>query len=285
MILIDGKKIRNRILEKVKTEIKSLPFTPVFTDILVGEDPVSLKYVNMKAKMAEENGISFRKSFFDKNITNEELVAEIQKINKEENMCGIIVQLPLPAHLDKKKILDAVSPKLDVDCLGEVCGDLFYKNETNGLSFPTALACLEVFKETGQDLKNKNVVIFGYGELVGRPLERLLNKHDIYPSIIKSDTLHKEEILKKADVIFCGVGKPNILKGNFLKEGVVLIDAGTFEVDGSLVGDVDMDSVKDSASFLSPVPGGVGPVTVAMLLVNILKVAKEKIYESSKYTK
>lgn len=276
MILIDGKKIRDRILEKIKRDVKSLSFQPVFTDILVGEDPVSLKYVNMKAKMAEENGIFFRKAFFPVDISEEDLIKEIQKINKEENMCGVIVQLPLPDKFNKKNILDSVSPFLDVDCLGEEASRQFYFSENSFLSFPTALACLEVFNETGESLKDKNVVIFGYGELVGRPLERLLLKEGIYPSIIKSDTLHKEEILKKADVVFCGVGKPKILKGEFLKKGVVLIDAGTFEVDGSLVGDVDLDSVKDKASFVSPVPGGVGPVTVAMLLSNIIKVAKNK---------
>ncbi len=276
MILIDGKKIRDRILENLKRDIKNLSFQPIFTDILVGEDPVSLKYVNMKAKMAEENGIFFRKAFFPENISQEDLIKEIEKINKEENMCGVIVQLPLPPKFNKKKILDSVSPLLDVDCLGEKASNEFYYSKDNLLSFPTALACLEVFKATGESLKDKNVVIFGYGELVGRPLEGLLMKEGIYPSIIKSDTLQKEEILKKADVVFCGVGKPKILKGEFLKEGVVIIDAGTFEVDGSLVGDVDLDSVKDKASFLSPVPGGVGPVTVAMLLSNIIKVAKNK---------
>jgi methylenetetrahydrofolate dehydrogenase (NADP+) / methenyltetrahydrofolate cyclohydrolase len=276
MILIDGKKIRDKVLEKIKRDIQNLSFQPVFTDILVGEDPVSLKYVNMKAKMAEENGILFRKAFFPLNISEEDLIKEIEKINKEENMCGIIVQLPLPEKFNKKNILDAVAPDLDVDCLGEKASNQFYYSEDNFLSFPTALACLEVFKETGESLKDKNVVIFGYGELVGRPLERLLIKEGIYPSIIKSDTLHKEQILKQADVIFCGVGKPKILTGESLKAGVVLIDAGTFEVDGSLVGDVDLESVKDKASFVSPVPGGVGPVTVAMLLSNIIKVAKNK---------
>jgi methylenetetrahydrofolate dehydrogenase (NADP+)/methenyltetrahydrofolate cyclohydrolase len=273
MQIIDGKKIRDEILIKIKNDVAKLPFKPIFCDILVGDDPVSKQYVQMKKKRAESVGIDFYNAFFSSSISTEELIAEIQKINKIPNMCGIIVQLPLPQSLDLRKILDAIDSHLDVDCLGTIASRNFY-NGSASLGFPTALSCMALLDSLDLDLKNKKIVVLGYGELVGRPVEALLKFRGLNPKIINRKTENKEILIKEADIIISGIGNGKYITGDMLKDGVVLIDAGTSESNAGIVGDVDLESVKNVASFVSPVPGGVGPVTVAMLLNNVLTVAK-----------
>ena len=276
MILIDGKKLRDEILTKVKTEVARLPFQPVFCDVLVGNDPASAQYVRMKAKTAESVGIKFHNASFPETIKTEELVEEIIKINKIPHMCGIIVQLPLPEGLDKRKILDAIDSRLDVDCLGTEASKEFYGGNIS-LGFPTALSCMALLDSVDIDLKNKNIVVLGYGDLVGKPVEALLKFRGLSPVVITRKTENKEELIKNTDVIISGMGHGKFITGDMIKEGVVLIDAGTSESNSGIVGDVDLESVKSVAGFVSPVPGGVGPATVAMLLNNVLSVAKKYV--------
>ena len=273
MQIIDGKKLRNEILEKVKAEVASLHFQPIFCDVLVGDDPASAQYVRMKAKTAESVGIKFYNANFAKNITTEELIQEIKKINNIPDMCGIIIQLPLPEGLDKRKILDAIDSHLDVDCLGMEASKEFY-NGNISLGFPTALSCMALLDSVNVDLKNKNIVILGHGDLVGKPVEALLKFRGLNTVVITRKTENKEELIKNADIIISGMGHGKFITGDMIKDGAVLVDAGTSESNAGIVGDVDLESVKDIASFVSPVPGGVGPVTVAMLLNNVLSVAK-----------
>jgi methylenetetrahydrofolate dehydrogenase (NADP+)/methenyltetrahydrofolate cyclohydrolase len=275
MQIIDGKKFQKEILERLKGETGSLPFQPVFCDVLVGDDPASAQYVRMKGKTAESIGIKFHNANFPGDITTLELISEIEKINKIENMCGIIIQLPLPAHIDRQKVLDAILPELDVDCLGTVASQKFYGGDI-ALGYPTALASMALLDSTGINLQDKNVVVLGQGPLVGKPVTALLKFRGLDPKIITRQTENKEELIKNADVIISGMGQGKYVKGDMIKEGAVVIDAGTSELDGGIVGDVDLDSVLGMASFVSPVPGGVGPVTVAMLLQNVLTVAKNK---------
>lgn len=273
--IIDGRQISKDVLNKVKEEISSLPFVPVFCDILVGDNPVSLQYVNMKRKKAEEIGIRFHEASFSSNISTEDLINEIQKINKIPNMCGVIVQLPLPESLDQEKVLDAVDPLLDVDCLSAVTSEKFYGGDLF-LGFPTALACIALLDSLNLDLKDKKIAVMGFGKLVGKPVSALLNFRNLNVEIVRSKTERKEEILKEADIVISGMGKGSYIKGDMIKNGAILIDAGSSESDSGIIGDVDLESVKGVASFVSPVPGGVGPMTVAMLLQNVLKVAKQK---------
>lgn len=275
MKIIDGKKISIEILEDLKNKVTVLDFKPMFCDILVGSDLPSLKYVNLKKKKALELGIEFYDANFSADITTEELINEIEKINNLENICGIIVQLPLPLHIDKEKVLNAINPILDVDCLGEVASRNFYNGDLN-LVPPTALACMYLLDNLNLDLKNKNIVVLGEGKLVGKPVMNLLKYRDLDFKSINSNTENKKEILKNADIIISGVGKGKIINGDMVKDDVVIIDAGTSEEDSVLVGDVDFDSVSQKASFMTPVPGGVGPLTVAMLFTNVLKVAYNK---------
>ncbi|MEK7539319.1 MAG: bifunctional 5,10-methylenetetrahydrofolate dehydrogenase/5,10-methenyltetrahydrofolate cyclohydrolase [Patescibacteria group bacterium] len=283
MQIIDGKKIRGEILSKVKKEVAALSFTPIFCDVLVGDDPASLQYVEMKAKTAEIMGIHFHKATFPASISTNDLIKEIKVLNKIENMCGIIVQLPLPGSIDKRAILESIDPRLDVDCLGLVASEKFYNNydSQTDLGYPTALACMALLDSLNLDFKGKIIVVLGQGELVGKPTAALLRYRGLTYLTITSKTENKEYLLQRADVVISGMGKGKYITGNIIKSGAVLIDAGTSEEKNSsldnrknIVGDVDLESVKNVAGFVSPVPGGVGPVTVAMLFNNVLKVAK-----------
>ncbi len=274
-MIIDGRKIRDNILEEVKKEIKTLNFQPLFCDVLVGDDPVSRQYVEMKAKTAESIGIKFHNVYFPESIKNEDLILEIEKIKDIPNMCGLIVQLPLPAQFDKQKILNAISPSVDVDCLNEETSNLFYSNKSL-IGFPTALACVEILDSLNTDLENKNIVVLGRGMLVGKPVAYILKNRGYKVEVVSSQTENANEIIKNADVIISAMGKGKFIKGDMIKEGAIVIDAGTSESTGGIVGDVDLESVEKKASYISPVPGGVGPVTVAILLKNVLLTAKNK---------
>ncbi len=279
MKIIDGKKLSQEILSQVKNEVAKLAFIPVFCDVLVGSDPASIQYVGMKAKTAEAVGMKFHKANFPASITTDELIKEIKILNKVKNMCGIIVQLPLPEFLDKRAILDSIDPNLDVDCLGTIASDKFYSGDTK-LGFPTALACMAILDSLKLDnnpsttQRTRKIVVLGQGMLVGKPVTALLKFRNLSPTIITSKTENKEKLIREADVIISGMGKGKYITGDMIKEEAVLIDAGTSESDAGIVGDIDLESVKNVTGFVSPVPGGVGPVTVAMLLKNILTVAK-----------
>jgi len=284
-IIIDGRKLRDEILVKIKKQAVSLSFQPIFCDVLVGNDPVSVQYVNMKAKTAESAGIKFHRADFPETISAEKLISEIKKLNEVPNMCGIIIQLPLPESLDSRQILDAIDSRLDVDCLGTIASEKFYNGEIN-LGFPTAFACMVILDSLKLDLSNKKIVVLGQGDLVGKPVTALLKFRGLNPKIITRKTParnashsdaggeNKETLIKNADVIISGMGNGKYIAGNMIKKGAVLIDAGTSESNAGIVGDIDLESVKDVAGFVSPVPGGVGPVTVAMLFNNVLTVAK-----------
>ena len=283
MILLDGKKLAGVILENTRKEILKLNFKPVFCDVLVGNNPSSAQYVKMKNKTAESVGIKFYNANFPESITTDELIKEIKVLNKIKNMCGIIIQLPLPASINKRAALDIIDPLLDVDCLGALASEKFYNNYNSqtDLGYPTALACMALLDSLDLDLKRKAIVIMGQGELVGKPTAALLRHRGLNYYVITSKTENKEYLLKQADIVISGIGKGKYITGDMIKNGAVLIDAGTSEeansplsVRTSIVGDVDLESVKNIAGYVSPVPGGVGPVTVAMLLQNVLKVAK-----------
>ena len=276
MQIIDGRKLRSKILEQVKKGVEELSFKPVFCDVLVGDDPASLQYVQMKARTAETLGIRFHKAAFPATISTAELVKEIESLNKVENMCGIIVQLPLPKSIDTRVILDSIDPRLDVDCLGTAASEKFYQNYdgSKDLAYPTALACMALLDSLDISLKGKIIVVLGQGELVGKPVSALLRYRGLSYQPVTSKTENKEYFLQNADVVISGMGRPRYITGKMIKYGTILVDAGTSELNGGIVGDVDLQSVKDVAGYLSPVPGGVGPVTVAMLLHNVLRVAK-----------
>ncbi len=273
--IIDGRKIKNEILENIKADVLKLSFVPMFCDILVGADPVSTSYVRIKEKTAESVGIKFRTAEFNKDATTEEIISEIENLNKVPHMCGIIVQLPLPSHIDKERVLDSIAPELDVDCLGFSNSQDFYENKGR-YGYPTALACMYFLDSLDLNLKDKNIVVLGQGKLVGLPVSHLLRLLGLEVTTVDNKTEDITLITKKADILISAIGLRKFIVGSMIKEGVVIIDAGTSEENGTVVGDVDGESVMGIASYLTPSPGGVGPVTVAMLLKNILAVANNK---------
>lgn len=280
MQIIDGRKIKNEILDELKAKVLALPFPPIFCDILVGDDPVSISYVRIKGRAAESIGIKFKTVNFPADITTEEIVEEIENLNRVPLMSGIIVQLPLPSHIDTGTVLDAIDPRLDVDCLGSYNNSNFY-NDKGGVAYPTALSCMKLLKSVGLNLNEKNIVVLGQGKLVGLPVAHLLEKENLKVTVLNSRTEDQEEILKQADVIISAIGRGKFITGDMLKDEVVIIDAGTSEENGAVVGDVDFESVSTVASFVTPTPGGVGPVTVAMLLENVYNVAKSKLTQTN----
>ena len=277
MLVIDGKKIAKEILINITQETAHLPFVPIFCDVLAGSNPVSAQYVNMKAATAERAGIKFLKAEFPESISTEELVKEIQQIGQTKDLCGLIVQLPLPEHINKTKVLDAINPLVDVDCIGSVNKKLFYSNEAV-LKYPTAEAILRLLDSANLNFSEKKFLVIGQGQLVGLPVAHLLQQRRLNVKTATSLTENLNEMLQQADVVVSAAGRPGLVVGQNLKPGAVIIDAGTAEAtSGGIVGDVDFSSASKVAGFISPVPGGVGPVTVACLLENVLQVAKTKI--------
>ena len=277
MQIIDGRKIKGEILEELKGKVESLPFPPIFCDILVGEDTVAASYVRIKGRAAESVGIKFKTVDFPVDITTAEVVEEINNLNKVPHMCGIIVQLPLPSHIEVQTVLDAISPSLDVDCLGSFNSQNFY-NDKGSVGYPTALACMKLLDSLNLKLEDKNIIVLGRGKLVGLPVTHLLESRSLKVTVVNSKTENSDQIIKEADVIISAMGKGKFITGDMVKEGVVIIDAGTSEENGAVVGDVDIESVASKASFVTPTPGGVGPVTVAMLLQNVILTANQKQY-------
>ncbi len=275
MEIINGKKIKEEILEKVKNEVFKLPFVPVFCDILIGEDKASALYVRIKSKNAESVGIKFRTVNFPNTTTTEEIVNEIENLNKVPHICGVIIQLPIPKHLDRQKILNTIDPSIDVDSLGFKTSEKFYNNK-GVLGYPTALACIKILDSLNLDLSNKKIIVLGQGVLVGKPISHLLRSRGLQINSINTKTENTLELIKNADIIISGIGKGKFITGDMVKKGVIIIDAGTSEENGAIVGDVDIESIKNKASFITPNPGGVGPVTVAMLLKNIILAANQK---------
>ena len=275
MDIINGREIRNKILEGLREKIEKLPLKPIFSDVLVGQDAASQQYVKMKEKTATNIGIEFLKAQFDESITTEELLIEIDKLNATPRMCGLIVQLPLPSHIDTKKVLDRIDPSIDVDATGEINTKKFYEGNP-GFIFPTAQAVMEIISSLDVDFKNKNFVILGKGDLVGKPVNKMLINIGIIPIVVDRTTLDISSVTRKADVLICATGRGGLIDSTMLKEGVIIIDAGTSESYGSIVGDVNTLGIEAFASALSPVPGGVGPVTVACLMRNIVLSAQNK---------
>lgn len=269
MILIDGRKIRDEILASLKTRVAGLPFTPVFCDVLVGDSTVSAQYVRMKEKIAEGLGIATHHAVFPADISTDALIAEIEKISAIPHMAGLIVQLPLPETVDRERVLNAVPVSMDVDATGHEASTRFYSGDPVFI-FPTAAASVAVLDSQGIDLSDKKIAVVGQGMLVGKPVTHLLKSRGLDVVAVDKHTENPEEIFASSDVIITAVGKAGLIHGPALKQGVVIVDAGTSESGGGIVGDVDRESVEPIAGALSPVPGGVGPVTVAMLMQNVV---------------
>lgn len=270
-MIIDGKKVAQGILEDIKNQVAKLDTKPTIAVVIVGEDPSSKIYVNMKNKKAIEIGMNSLVIEMPENITQQELEVKINELNENNDINAILVQIPLPKHLNPYKIIEKISPKKDVDGLHpENVGKL-----SMGLQ-PYAASCtprgvIKLLNEYHINLEGKHVVIIGRSNLVGKPLAAMLLAKNATVTMAHSKTKNLPEIVKSADIVISAVGSPKLVKSDWVKEGAVVIDIGTTKMlDGKLVGDVDFDFIKNKASYITPVPGGVGPMTIAMLLENTL---------------
>lgn len=273
MILLDGKglsiKLKNELKERTNIYIEQYKIVPKLVIIMVGNNPASQIYVRNKIKAAAFCGIEAQLVKLEETITNEELLEIIEKLNSDISVHGIIVQLPLPKHLDEQKVINAVSDLKDVDGFGIVNkGKLF--SGLPALPSATPAGIMKLFKEYNIDLTGKHAVVIGRSNIVGKPMSMLLLNANATVTITHSKTKNLQEITKTADIIIAALGKAKFVTADMVKDGAILIDVGINRIDDKLYGDIDFENVKDKASYITPVPGGVGPLTIVSLLENTL---------------
>ena len=270
MKIIDGKEIAKNLRSKISEEVKKLDRPPGLAVILVGEDPASAVYVRNKERACNEAGFFSDKIIKSENITEEQLLEEVERLNHDPQIDGILVQLPLPGHINANKVIEHISPLKDVDGFhSENIGKLM-QNKSH-LRPCTPKGVMTMLASIGCEVMGMNCVVIGASNIVGRPMAmELLNARGTV-TICNSKTKNVAEKVMQADIVVVGVGIPKMVKGDWVKDGAVVIDIGINRLDdGSLVGDVDFDAIKDKASAITPVPGGVGPMTIATLLENTL---------------
>lgn len=274
MKLLDGKKVKEKILKDLKEDLAKLDRPLGLVVIQVGEDPASSVYVKQKSKMAEMLGYTFRHVKLPEDVSEKDLLIEINNLNNDDLVDGILVQMPIPKHLNSKIIQNAISPYKDVDGLTDInMGKLVHNDDTLVPCTPKGIMSLLKFYKI--DLDGKNVVIVGRSDLVGKPLASLMINNHATVTLCHSRSRDLNKITKKADILVAAVGKPNLIGRDYVKKGTVVIDVGINRLkDGSLCGDVDFESVKDKVSYITPVPGGVGQMTVAELGENTYKAYK-----------
>ncbi len=278
MILLDGKALSEKIKEEVKVEVAQLvedkQITPGLAVILVGNDAASATYVASKAKSCKNAGIYSVVHEMPETITQDELLETIARMNENPKLDGILVQLPLPKHIDTTIVLEAINPLKDVDGFHPYNVGRMVSNLDSFLP-ATPFGVMRMFEEYGIELNGKNVVVIGSSDIVGKPMASLLINAKATVTVCNSRTKDLKAHTLAADIVVIAVGVPFLLKGDMVKDGAVVIDVGINRLEtGKLVGDADFESLKDKCSHLTPVPGGVGPMTIAMLLKNTIKAAK-----------
>ena len=279
MKILDGKAVSLKVKESVKVradELKKFGIEPTLAVVLVGEDKASQPYVRAKEKACNEYGIKSVAHRLSENTTQNELLALINVLNLDDSIHGILVQLPLPKHIDTNVVLAAIDPRKDVDGFHAVnVGKLV--SGLDGFVPCTPLGVMEILKEYGIDVAGLNAVVIGRSNIVGKPMANLLLNASATVTVTHSKTKNLKEICKNADLIVAAIGKPFFLKADMVKDGAVVVDVGINRLDdGRLVGDVDFEEVAPKCSYITPVPGGVGPMTIAMLLNNTILAAQAK---------
>ncbi|WP_415408205.1 bifunctional methylenetetrahydrofolate dehydrogenase/methenyltetrahydrofolate cyclohydrolase FolD [Sulfurovum sp. CS9] len=281
MQLIDGKTLAKKVQDSVSVGVEQLKreknIVPGLAVLLIGDDPASHAYVKMKAKACEKVGFYSITHNMPDSISQDEIIATIEMMNNNPRIDGILVQLPLPKHVDTDKILEVIDPKKDVDGfhaynVGRLVTGL------DGFVACTPLGVMKMFEEYDIDLQGKDVCVVGASNIVGKPMASLLLNADATVTVTHIFTKDLKAHTSKADIVVVGVGVPGLIKEDMVKDGAIVIDIGINRIeDGSLVGDVDFANVSPKCSYITPVPGGVGPMTIAMLLSNTLKAAKGRI--------
>lgn len=268
-MILDGKKLSGKIKDNLKIEFGKLSIKPKLVVILVGNDTASKLYVKSKQRACNEVGVTSEVILLSNDITEQELIFEIEQLNNDPTVNGILVQLPLPHHLNETVIINSICDKKDVDGFHVLNkGRLF--NNLPGLVPATPLGVITLLKENNIEIKGKHAVVIGRSNIVGKPMAALLLNNDATVTICHRHTSNLKDYTLQADIIVCAVGKANLITADMVKEGAVIVDVGINRIDKKIVGDVDFESVRQKASAITPVPGGVGPMTIAMLLCNLL---------------
>lgn len=275
--IIDGKELARKTRQNLRIDcdnLKSKGIIPKLAVIMVGDNPASKVYVKNKSKACEEVGIEYEEFLLDENTTQKDLISLIEQLNEREDVTGILLQSPIPAHLDINEAFRTISPKKDVDGFHPVSvGKLTLGQDTFVSCTPYGV--IKMFEEYNIDLEGKNVVIIGRSNIVGKPLIQCCLNKNATVTVCHSRTKDLAEHTKRADIVIVAIGKAKFLKEDMVKDGAVVIDVGINRgEDGKLCGDVDFENVSRKASYITPVPGGVGPMTIAMLMNNVIKAAK-----------
>lgn len=270
--IIDGKLIASEICAKIKTEISARKLAPGLAVILVGNDKASEIYVRNKKKACAEVGIKNFDYALPENSAEKDVLKLVQKLNKDKKVHGILVQLPLPEHISQHKVIEAISPEKDVDGFHPANLGKLLTGHPHGLSFRpcTPLGIMALIDSTGVALAGKTAVVVGRSNIVGKPVALMLLERHVTVTVCHSKTGNLPELVKSADILVVAAGKPSFIKGDRIKNGAVVIDVGINRLEnGSITGDVDFGLASERAGFITPVPGGVGPMTIAFLLKNV----------------
>lgn len=274
--LLMGKEVSQRIKDEIKEEVQKLKkqgINPGLAVIIVGDDPASRVYVNNKKKACDYCGILSEEYALSADTTQDELLALIEKLNNNEHISGILCQLPLPKHIDEQAVINTINPQKDVDAFHPVNVGKIMTGDYDFVPC-TPAGVMELIKESGIDVTGKECVIVGRSNIVGKPMSMLLLHKNGTVTVCHSKTVNLKEKVKRADILVAAVGKPNFITGDMIKEGAVVIDVGINRIaPKKLVGDVDFESAQQVAAAITPVPGGVGPMTIAMLMKNTVKAA------------
>ena len=276
MKILDGKLIKGQILEELKSEVDKLTIKPNLVVIQVGNNDASNIYINQKKKMAEYVEYEFSLLKYPEDVLEEELISKINELNGDKSVHAILVQMPLPKHLNSTNIQNAVSVLKDVDGLNDInAGRLFHNKD--GLFPCTPLGVMEMLKRYNIDVAGLAAVVVGRSNLVGRPMAMMLTNNDATVTVCHSKTENLKKYTSVADLLVVAVGHASLITEDMVKDGAIVIDVGINRVNDKLCGDVDYDNVSKKASYITPVPGGVGQMTVAMLGVNVLSAYKKQM--------
>ena len=275
--LLDGKALAAGLKERIKAEIQGLKTKPKLVSVQVGENPASEVYLRSQRKNAENLGVKYRLEKLDEKATEVQLIKVINSLNNDKGVNGIIIQMPLPGHIDAKLISQYLSPIKDVEAVHpQNMGEIVFGNAK--ILPCTAASCMELLNSIeGIELYGKEACVVGHSEIVGKPLALLLLTKFVTTTVCHIATGQRgtlPEFVKKAEILIVAVGKAGLIKGDWVKEGAIVIDVGINRVEGKLVGDVEFDKAQERASYITPVPGGVGPLTVAILMRNLVEAYK-----------
>lgn len=279
--IINGKEVALKVKEDIKNFIddrkeRNLK-TPKIASILVGNDGGSIYYMASQEKVALSLGVGFIKVSLPETLTDEDVIAEIHKLNEDDEVQGIILQLPLPGNFDEKKIIREISPSKDIDCLTFESQGKLYMGEPKFLPC-TPNSVITLIKSLNVDISGKNVVVLGRSNIVGKPVAQLLLNENATVTICHSKTKNLREVCKAADILVIAIGRPKFIDETYVNENAIVIDVGTSSFEGKITGDVDFDKVIDKCKFLTPVPGGVGALTTTLLIKNVCEALKGNEY-------